>query len=78
MHIPLMGLPVLPPNWTCVVGLLPVLPEQPALPCFQCPGPDCTELAGGVAAEPHRERLPPDFAAAMTHPCSDNNAMSAS
>ncbi len=73
-----MGLLVLLPSWTCAVGLLPGLPGQPALPCFQCLGPGCTESTGGAAAEPHRERLLPGFAAAMTQPCNANTAMSAS
>ena len=72
-----MGLPVLPPSWTCAVGLLPGLPGQPALPCFQCPEPGCTESTGGAAAEPHRERLLPGFAAARTQPCNENDNVSA-
>ncbi len=68
-----MGLPVLPPSWTCAVGVLPGQPGRPALPCFHCPGPDCTESTGGAAAEPHREHLLPGFAAATTQPCNDNN-----
>jgi hypothetical protein len=72
-----MGLLILPPSWTCAVGLLPGLPGQPALPYFQCPGPGCIESAGGAAAEPHRERRLPGFAVATTQPCKDVNTIGA-
>ena len=72
-----MDLRVLPPSWTCAFDRLLGLPGQPARPCFPCPGPDCTESTGGVAAGPHRERLLPGFAAAATQPCNNSKTVSA-